>query len=87
MKTSAISLQKQQQKRVKKKKKKRLGLKDKIITEDLNLLYFNLVLVIIDTGCINVAFFHQRHHLQSLTIEQILNVSSINTSTHIHQYI
>lgn len=86
MKTSAISLQKQQQKRVK-KKKKRLGLKDKIITEDLNLLYFNLVLVIIDTGCINVAFFHQRHHLQSLTIEQILNVSSINTSTLIHQYI
>ena len=86
MKTSAISLQKQQQKIVK-KKKKRLGLKDKIITEDLNLLYFNLVLVIIDTGCINVAFFHQRHHLQSLTIEQILNVSSINTSTHIHQYI
>ena len=86
MKTSAISLQKQQQKRVK-KKEKRLGLKDKIITEDLNLLYFNLVLVIIDTGCINVAFFHQRHHLQSLTIEQILNVSSINTSTHIHQYI
>ena len=86
MKTSAISLQKQQQKRVK-KKKKRLGLKDKIITEDLNLLYFNLVLVIIDTGCINVVFFHQRHHLQSLTIEQILNVSSINTSTHIHQYI
>ena len=85
MKTSAISLQKQQQKRV--KKKKRLGLKDKIITEDLNLLYFNLVLVIIDTGCINVAFFHQRHHLQSLTIEQIMNVSSINTSAHIHQYI
>lgn len=67
MKTSAISLQKQQQKRV--KKKKRLGLKDKIITEDLNLLYFNLVLVIIDTGCINVAFFHQRQHLQNLTIE------------------
>ena len=67
MKTSAISLQKQQQKRV--KKKKRLGLKDKIITEDLNLLYFNLVLVIIDTGSINVAFFHQRQHLQNLTIE------------------
>ena len=86
MKTSAISLQKQQQKRVK-KKEKRLGLKDKIITEDLNLLYFNLVLVIIDTGCINVAFFDQRQHLQNLTIEQILNVSSINTSTHIHQYI
>ena len=86
MKTSAISLQKQQQKRVK-KKEKRLGLKDKIITEDLNLLYFNLVLVIIDTGSINVAFFHQRQHLQNLTIEQILNVSSINTSTLIHQYI